>query len=307
MAGFSNPDARRATILLLTYQHERFVAEALRSALAQECEPIDILVSDDASTDGTWAALMAVAASYDGPHRLVLRRNETNRYGTHLTSIMSLIRTPLVVLAHGDDIAEPHRVRRVLETWAQSGAALIGSNAMLVDEQGAELQPYHRGGVSPEDLTARACCTRSFQALFVGAALSFERRLLDGSTFQPIDHANVHGNLDIWLPARAALYSSVAYVDEPLVRYRWHAGQASRELLTIAGGNDAIRENLRANHIAAQLQILSDIRGLIAGGSADPRLRELRGAAHSWLVSLAVDWNRSRVKLGQAKLLPSWG
>ena len=41
------------TFSLLCHNHERFIREAVRSALAQDYEPLEILISDDHSTDAT--------------------------------------------------------------------------------------------------------------------------------------------------------------------------------------------------------------------------------------------------------------
>ena len=43
----------RTLFLVLAYNQEKFIAEAVRGALAQTGEPLDILVSDDNSPDGT--------------------------------------------------------------------------------------------------------------------------------------------------------------------------------------------------------------------------------------------------------------
>ena len=56
----------RASLLLLAYNQERYVEEAARSCLAQECEPLEIVFSDDASSDRTHEILTAIAADYRG-------------------------------------------------------------------------------------------------------------------------------------------------------------------------------------------------------------------------------------------------
>ena len=41
-------------VCITTYNHEAFIAEAIESVLAQECdEPLRVYIGDDASTDGT--------------------------------------------------------------------------------------------------------------------------------------------------------------------------------------------------------------------------------------------------------------
>ena len=73
------------SILLITYRQPDTIGAALRGALAQTYEPLEIIASDDASGDGTWEAMCAAAQGYAGPHRLRLNRNEANLgIGAHL-------------------------------------------------------------------------------------------------------------------------------------------------------------------------------------------------------------------------------
>ena len=67
---------RRASILLLAYHQEDTAGAALRSCLAQRGEALDIVASDDASTDDTYRVLAEEAARYRGPHRVTVRRND---------------------------------------------------------------------------------------------------------------------------------------------------------------------------------------------------------------------------------------
>ena len=56
----------KVTILIVTYNQEAFIQQAVDSALAQRCGfPFEILIADDASTDGTRAILERYRASGD--------------------------------------------------------------------------------------------------------------------------------------------------------------------------------------------------------------------------------------------------
>ena len=102
--------APRASLVLLAYNQERYVEEAARSCLAQESEPLQIIFSDDASSDRSHAILQSVAAAYRGPHRLVVRRNETNLgIGAHDNRLVAESCGELLITAAGDDISLPER------------------------------------------------------------------------------------------------------------------------------------------------------------------------------------------------------
>ena len=92
--------------LLVTYNQEQWVEEALQSILAQTYSPLEIVVSDDASTDGTYPLLQRLIDAYDGPHRVVLRRNAVRRNVVgHLAEAMPSTTGELIVVAAGDDVS----------------------------------------------------------------------------------------------------------------------------------------------------------------------------------------------------------
>jgi len=98
------------TFLVFTYQHAKFIRETLESAFAQTYSPLEIVVSDDASTDGSWDLIREAAAAYRGPHQIVLNRNERNLgIGAHLNRCFRMCRGEIIVQADGDDVSLPQR------------------------------------------------------------------------------------------------------------------------------------------------------------------------------------------------------
>ena len=98
------PAARpRITALVTTYNHERYLGEALESALAQRTdEPYEVLVADDASTDGTGR----VAASFRDRHPDVVRViRPAQNLGANAMFLAALreVRGDYVALLDGDD------------------------------------------------------------------------------------------------------------------------------------------------------------------------------------------------------------
>ena len=44
----------KVSVLMPTYMHEKYISQAIESFLSQECSfPIELLINDDCSTDGT--------------------------------------------------------------------------------------------------------------------------------------------------------------------------------------------------------------------------------------------------------------
>ena len=65
VSGWRDEDPVLVTVCCTTYNHERFVADAIESFLLQETDfPFEIIVHDDASTDGTGDIILDYASRY---------------------------------------------------------------------------------------------------------------------------------------------------------------------------------------------------------------------------------------------------
>lgn len=203
---------------LLCYNQESFVAEAIAAALAQDCGPIEILISDDASTDATWEAIQRATAGYRGPHRLRLHRNVRNLGCTgHTLAALAMAEGDLVVVGAGDDISEPGRVRAVMESAAQEPQATsFWSDMCLIDEAGGDM------GVIPGYFRPQATIPEMTDvgAAPVGASQAY--RKIIGEGFAVPDRRA--GSEDLVLHYRSALLGGVRRVPGALVRWRRHVG-----------------------------------------------------------------------------------
>lgn len=66
------------SIILTGHNQEHCIRDAIRSVFGQDYEgPVEIILSDDGSSDGTFAVMQEMTAQYRGPYRVILNRNET--------------------------------------------------------------------------------------------------------------------------------------------------------------------------------------------------------------------------------------
>src|SRR3569833_211612 len=100
--------ALSASILLLCYRDAPYIRAALESALAQTV-PCEIIVSNDASDDGSFELAQEMVANYRGPHRVSVRRTaRTLGVAAHVNASVPLTHGDGVVMLAGDDISYPH-------------------------------------------------------------------------------------------------------------------------------------------------------------------------------------------------------
>lgn len=129
------------TFGLIAYNQEKYVAEAIQAAFDQNFEPLEIILSDDCSSDGTFAIMERMAADYRGPHRVIARREPVN-VGTvrHMIHVSRAASGELLVIAAGDDVSHPGRSTVLFDAWKATGAAALDSWHDEIDEGGTVLR-----------------------------------------------------------------------------------------------------------------------------------------------------------------------
>ena len=133
------------TLALFAYNQENYVREAIEGAFAQTFSPMEIILSDDCSTDRTFAIMEEMAASYRGPHSVIARREVSNVGPVqHVLNVARLGQGEFMVMTAGDDICYPDRAGALYEAWKETGAAALSSWHDEIDETGQML----RQGVS---------------------------------------------------------------------------------------------------------------------------------------------------------------
>lgn len=110
------------TFALFAYNQEKYVREAIEGAFAQTYEPLEIILSDDCSSDRTFQVMKEMAATYEGPHKVIVRRNSFNiATAMHVQAAFDDSLGELFVVASGDDISSENRVSELVKAWASHG------------------------------------------------------------------------------------------------------------------------------------------------------------------------------------------
>ncbi|MDW8336503.1 MAG: glycosyltransferase [Tepidimonas sp.] len=209
----------RVSVVVLTYQQRDVVIDALEGVRSQTCPFDELIISDDASDDGTWERIQQWWANVQDwaaglPTRPVVRRNERN-LGLigHFNRVAALASHELLVFCAGDDISEPQRVQRIVEDYRRAGCPryyLAHSSASLL---GAADGAIWIPPVVAQSLTVEEMAEA--MALHIGATEAMSRALV--ADFPPLTQGVYE---DLILGYRAALAGHYRYIDEPLVRYR---------------------------------------------------------------------------------------
>jgi glycosyltransferase involved in cell wall biosynthesis len=225
------PDDRPAkliSVVVPVYNHERFVAPSLESVFSQGHRPLQLIVIDDGSRDGSAAAVQEVLGRHrDETGIEVAFRSRENR-GAHATLNEGLAAATgdYVAILNSDDFYHPQRLEKLLAACETSGAALAFSYVEPVGEDGASLPADHpwRGWYDAARLSELAVAPTVGFVLFEhnlavsSGNLFFRRSLLD--RIGPFRDFVIAHDLDFLL--RALRASEPFLVKEKLYFYRLH-------------------------------------------------------------------------------------
>jgi glycosyltransferase involved in cell wall biosynthesis len=210
--------AATVTILLSTYNGEKFLREQLDSFKAQSLTDWRLLWRDDGSVDNTVAIMREFAAEI-GPERCVESPGSGPHYGA-APSFLSLLAeaadAPIVAFADQDDVWLPEKLRRAVQQInAAAGApALYCAQQFLVDEQlrGHRLSARH---INPPGFPA--CLT---QNIANGNTLVMNQAAAALVTAMPSPEGTVH---DWWsYIVVSACGGKIVFDPQPQVLYRLH-------------------------------------------------------------------------------------
>ena len=93
----------RLSVLTLAYNHAEFIAQNIESVLAQQTSfPVQHIIADDGSTDGTQKIILDFATRY--PHIVPVFRKDRNKAGwRNVQALFDMCRTEYAALCDGDD------------------------------------------------------------------------------------------------------------------------------------------------------------------------------------------------------------
>jgi glycosyltransferase involved in cell wall biosynthesis len=238
------------SVVIPCFNAEAFIGEALESVAAQTRPPIEVLVSDDASTDGS----AAVVRSFEGVRLLESPVNLGNALARNRALLEA--RGDVVAFLDADDVWLPHHLETVVSMLEAHPEAAVAFSA--VEHFGS------RSGLwlvdLPEDRPFDA-----FQACLEATCVPHMSAVVRRDVLATVGHYRQHElpyapDYDLWV--RIARRWPFVYTRRVTARYRWHPGQISQT---------ARNEQVQAVYFYRRL-LLDD---LSREPTADPPFREV--------------------------------
>ncbi|MGW5429627.1 bifunctional polysaccharide deacetylase/glycosyltransferase family 2 protein [Streptomyces sp. NPDC004059] len=123
------PVTRPVSVIVPAYNEKECIANTLES-LARSTHPIEIIVVDDGSTDGTSEIARAAAESLGMTNVRVIRQENAGKPAALNNGVRSAS-YDIVVMMDGDTVFEPETVRHLVQPFADPSVGAVAGNAKV--------------------------------------------------------------------------------------------------------------------------------------------------------------------------------
>lgn len=208
------------SVVLTSYNHARYLPQAVESVLNQTLQDIEVVAIDDASADGSPRILQR----YDDPRLHVVLHAENRGTYASLNEGIALTSAPYIAILNSDDAWLPTKLQKQVDLLQRDPRiGLVHTDFTVIDAEGKPLpgnslgirfHPHPQGDLLPDLLTRN---------LFITSSVMFRRegwQRCGGFA----EHLFGMGDWDLWL--RLAEHYLVGHVAEKLTLYRLHGANA---------------------------------------------------------------------------------
>jgi len=211
------------SVIIPSYNAAAYLPNAIDSALNQTVAPLEVIVVNDGSTDET----AQVLERFRG--RIVAINQENRGLSGARNRGIAAARGELIAFLDADDVWLPEKLEKQVACLGEHPrAGLVHTAALWWDPKTAESRPRFIGDLHQ---VTGACYAEFFALNRVTISSMVVRRECLGKVGNFDERIRRPTTQDYDLCFRIARYYELAFVDEPLVLYRLHPSNASKQLL----------------------------------------------------------------------------
>ncbi len=135
MTASNSSDRPVVSVIIANYNGAAYLAEAIRSARRQTLRNIEIIVSDDGSTDDSVRIVRRLMA--EDPRIRLLQDRQNRGPGAARNKALSVAEGDWIAVIDSDDLMHPDRLRRLIEAAHGDSAEFAADNVLEFFEDGS--------------------------------------------------------------------------------------------------------------------------------------------------------------------------
>lgn len=215
------PEGTRPVVSVFnwTYNHAKFIRQSIDSILMQKTRfPVEIIIHDDASTDGTTQIIRDFQAKY--PKLFFNKIQSENQWSQGKSVVSDLFTRPrgeILALTHGDDYwTDPYKLEiQASFIEERPSVSCCFHTSSLVDEEGVTIsQCYYR---PLKDTFSFSDCVSTLRKKYATSSMVFRTKALHPPRFWLQANPN-----DQFIELQLALAGHIAFLDRNMSAYRKH-------------------------------------------------------------------------------------
>jgi len=209
------------SIVLCTYNGERFLSKQLASFENQTRLPDEILIADDSSTDST-NAIIADFCKKTKIHISHYQNLENIGFRANFSNALAKSTSTITFLADQDDIWNPQKIEIMLQAFKNNQSAnVVVSQVELINENDeAKGKLFSEKAISLFQSEEEQWKPVFAFLTFPGTCMAIRTSFLKTHLPIPLDFAH-----DEWLLMNASLSNSLICIQTALTEYRIHTNQ----------------------------------------------------------------------------------
>jgi glycosyltransferase involved in cell wall biosynthesis len=208
------------TVIGISYNHEAFIREALSSIWGQTYDSLQVILMDDASTDGSRELIADLVSSRE---QVAFIPHEQNKgYINTFNEALKLVKGEFVVDFSLDDVMEPGFIEKSVAALMAAGPdyGVSFTNAVYIDSQ-SQVTDNHYGLLKKKGMIREMPQGDVFEMVVRRYFICTPTMLIRKEVFDrqgPYDNTLAFEDFDFWV--RSSRYFKYVYTDEVLMKKR---------------------------------------------------------------------------------------
>lgn len=217
--------APKISILIPCYNHEKYVGDAIKSALEPSLENFELIIADDCSNDNSFA----VCSSFKNKNVFLFKNIANQGAPSTINALLGKATGDFIAILNSDDLFHPDRIKKIVTHMEEAQLDLCGSRITPIDKQGNPISDethwwnvWYNGlinNVRSENDIRRSLLRGNF--FITTSNFVFRRKVFDTlSGFSEFRYVHDYEYLLRMLFGQQ--HCRIGYLDEVLLSYRIH-------------------------------------------------------------------------------------
>ena len=207
-------------VLMATYNGEKYLKEQIDSILNQTYKNIQIIISDDCSTDST----REILKQYEQNEKIKIYYQEKNLgYIKNFEFLLRNVENNIYMLSDQDDVWKEQKIEKSVEKLKNENLDLVFGDLEVVDENLNTLYGSFNKFMKLDRKIEKYIDSYKLQYLYnciTGCTIISRKKLID--KILPLPNNSKYMVHDYWMGLMVALNGKIGYIKETYIKYRQH-------------------------------------------------------------------------------------